>query len=522
MLLENLPKFAGTDRLAIVCAAEQMTYRELWERTRALAWFLKDNYPSRRPLAIYGDRENDIIVATFAAIAAAKPYVVISDRYPEDRIRHILAHCEAELVLSTSKKAFNFGLPAVPAGEIDRFVEIYGKRAAPTVNYSPDDTACIVYTSGSTGEPKGVEVSYRNVEERASVTAKRTAGRMSADTAKPLVFCTCNLFPYSAVASTEYFGVLGVLGGVWHAAPAAVIADTERLLQYYKEAEPGWTLLSPTLAKKLLSHPDFNGDTLPALRLVYFGGEAVTVDLVGEMRKRLPNIKMYNLYSASEVFAVCLGCLITEETVSKGDRYFPVNDGTFPFLILVDENNVPITEEGREGELAFRSDMVTKGYYKNPELTEKVYFTLPDGTRAYRTGDIGVRRGRYTYIVGRRDNQVKIGANRIELEDVEAHLLQCTAVRDCAAAVGTDEDGVNSLVAYVVPTPEAAAQKRLDVFLQIKSEMMASVECYKVPQKIVFLDELPRSINGKLDRQHLRRMANECVRPVSFGDRTDA
>ena len=508
MLLENLPTSAQTARLAIVCAAEQMTYRELWERTRALAWFLKENYPSRRPLAIYGDRENDIVVATFAAVLAAKPYVILSDGYPEDRIRHILAHCEAELVLSTSKKEFSFDLPTVPAGEIDTFIARYGKRDAPTISYEPDDIALIIYTSGSTGEPKGVAISYRNLEARASIPVKQAAEQMSADTASSPVFCSCNPFPYTSMASTEYFGILGVLGGMWRAVPAAVIADAELLLQYYKEAKPSLAKLPPTLLKRFLTFPDFNSAALPSLFSAHIGSEPVSTELICVLKKRFPDIRIYNSYGASESSSVCSTCLITDALLASDEYYLPVSDGSHSFLVLTDENDVPITEEGRVGELTFRGDMVAMGYYKNPALTEKAFFTLPDGTRAYRTGDLGVLRGGYTYLVGRRDNQVKIGANRIELEDVEAHLLQCTAVRDCAVTVRTDKCGVNSLVAYIVPTAESAQQKRVDIFLQIKNEMSANVEHYKIPQKLVFLDELPRNATGKVDRARLRQMAN--------------
>ena len=509
MLLENLPKFAETDRVAIVCAAEEMSYRTLWERVRALAWFLKDNYPSRRPLAICGDRENDIVVGIFAALLAAKPYVVISDSYPEDRIRHILTHCEAELILTASRREMDFALPVIPASEIDAFVARYGDRAAPTVSYQLDDTACIMYTSGSTGEPKGVEISYRNVEKKTEEAAKPTAAWVASNLPEPSVYCACSLFPYFSAASTEYFGILCEYGGLWYTVSAEVATDPEKLFLFMKDAQPTWFSFSPTLAKNLFAFPEFNSDTLPSLRLAFYGGEAVPPESIRELRKRFPNILVYNAYGATEVLATCSTCLITDELLRESSGHFPIDDGERPVLILVDENGKQITEEGRVGELAFRGDMVAKGYYKDSALTKKAFFTLSDGTRAYRTGDLGVLRGGYTYTVGRKDNQVKVGANRIELEDVEAHLLQCTAVRDCAVTVGTDEYGVKNLVAYVVPTPEAAGQKRLDVFLQIKTEMMASVESYKVPQKIVFLDELPRNANGKVDRLRLRKMADE-------------
>jgi len=151
------------------------------------------------------------------------------------------------------------------------------------------------------------------------------------------------------------------------------------------------------------------------------------------------------------------------------------------------------------------SDMITDGYYKDPQRTASSFFVEADGTRGYHTRDMAWTMNGLVYYVGRADNMVKVGGYRIEIEEVERHLSQVSIISNCAVAPVEKDQRTLMLAAYVVLKPDAG--KGIQSTMAIKKEMAQWVQRYMIPQKIVFLDELPYNSNGKIDRKLLKDMS---------------
>lgn len=506
-LLRNLPRYAKTDRIAINCGGEITTYAQLYERITALALHLRKNCLTGKPVAIYGDRGSDMVVGFFASILAHKTYVCLPSVYPRDRLEYIMKDCDADLLINATEEPFETDRPVLTGRDVTALCE--GEVSASETEQMFADiasdaerTAIIIYTSGSTGMPKGVEISYANVEARMTACqfAIGAPEAYGTDTVKVV-----NPASYGFVLGLNMYYVLGEIGGTWCTAPKQVIIDTPSMVAFLKEIRPNYFELTPSLAKALMSSPDFCGEKIPTLRRLNFGGEQLHSDVVKALMARFAELSVYNAYGATETPAGLALANITPELAAE-EGYMPVDDGRCHYAALLSEENTLLREEGVVGEFIFINEAIAKGYFRNPELTREIFFTSRDGNRVYRTGDLGVIRNGRMFVVGRKDNQVKISGNRVELEDVEAHMRRCSPVKDVAVVARTDAANAVSLLAFVVRKPEYADAKNVQVFLQIKSEMLKMVENYKVPQKIVFLDELPVNNSGKVDRAKLKEM----------------
>lgn len=179
------------------------------------------------------------------------------------------------------------------------------------------------------------------------------------------------------------------------------------------------------------------------------------------------------------------------------------DDGTLGTLHLVDEDGRELPD-GEAGELLTEGDYVSIGYHNRPDLTAKAFYVAPDGTRGYRTGDLMYRRDGY-YYCGRKDNLVKVGGYRVELEDVESNLRRVDIVETCAVVPAMRGSSVVMLADYV--TLSDASRSKIAAIGHIKRELSKLVQAYMVPQKIVILDILPKNNSDKIDRAKLKQEA---------------
>lgn len=503
MLLENVKKFKDSGRMAVYCGKEGTSYNELWKKIEAIAWFIRENYNSKKPVAIYGDKENNMLPCMFAAVKAGKPYVILSSVYPEDHIKYIISDSEPDLIFSPSNKTLKVDNINIYNNEfIENLVDKYSNYPEFSYSINDDDTAFIIYTSGSSGMPKGVEVSYGNLECKSKFAAETDDKLVDSNKEgfRELLFAS-----YAFILSTVFYYIVGYAGGTCYSVPMEILRDTKALVEYMKWAKPHGFGLTPSLANRLLENEEFKLKELPSVKIVALGGEPVNLDLARKLIEKFPNILLCNGYGSTEVSGVGVVCDITSNLLELGENTAPVSKADTDIAFVIDDDGEMITEDNVFGEFVFCGDMISKGYHNKPEMTQKSYYELSDGTKAYKTGDLAYIKNGYIYIAGRKDNQVKIGGNRIELEEVESRMKDCSVVKDCAVAVN-DKNETKSLVAFVIVNDEEKNQQQLDLFLKIKSELQQKMEYYKIPEKIVFVDSLPRTNTGKINREKLKEL----------------
>jgi amino acid adenylation domain-containing protein len=476
------------DRVAVQTRACEWSYDELDRAANGVARSIVEHRlaPDDR-IALYLDHDAPLLACLLGALKAGKTYVPLDPSYPEARSRLILDDCGAAAVLTDRN---NLDRARALAGDDVPLIEVDpapGDAAPPGIAVDPDDLAYLLYTSGSTGVPKGTMQSHRNVlhhiRNYTNALHIRTDDRLTL------------LSSYTFDAA-----VMDIFGALLNGATLCLRNLKEEGLQGFSGwlADQGITIYhsTPTVYRYLVG--TLTGkEAFPALRFIVLGGEAVYTRDVELYREHFPpDCLLVNGFGPTE------STMALQYFLDRNQRQ---SRNSVPVGFAVEDAGVLLLDpEGRRteiyGEIAIRSPAVALGYWRRPELTATAF--LPDpadrGRRIYRTGDMGrmLPDGGIEF-VGRKDQRVKVRGHRIELGDVEKALLDLGSIRE-AVVVSLGSDADQRLVAYFVPggpsVPPVPA---------IRRALLKKLPDYMVPSAYVPLDSLPVTPNGKVDRRAL-------------------
>ncbi|HEX8274724.1 MAG TPA: amino acid adenylation domain-containing protein, partial [Longimicrobiaceae bacterium] len=478
------------DAAALVWGGERVGYAGLVRRAARLANHLRGlGVGPESRVGVCLERSPEMVVALLAILQAGGAYVPLDPAYPRERLAFMLADCGASALVTLEPLLERCPRPAGATVCLDRDAAAIaaGSGAPPAVEVSPEGLAFIVYTSGSTGEPKGTEVPHRAVPgvflgvDYARFDAGETHLQHSSTSWDALVL--------------ELWGAL-LTGGTCVLYPGRT---SEPGLLGEQVREHGVTTLWLTSAYFNLV-VDTCPEVLAGVRQVMTGGDAVSAAHLRRARELYPELRLVNGYGPSEctVFATCwvLPSDFAGATVPIGR---PVGDRRVHLLDAAGEP-VPV---GVPGELYVGGPAVGRGYRNRPELTAAKFvpdpFSAEPGARLYRTGDLARWRADGTLeFVGRADFQVKIRGFRVEPGEVEAVLAGHPEVREAAVVVREDAGGERRLVAYAVP--EAGAEPTAEGLRAWLGERLPE---YMVPAAAVLLESMPLTPNGKTDRRAL-------------------
>ncbi len=476
------------DRPAVKDKDHELTYKELDQAANRVARAILDQGTTgEEPVALVFDQGTRAIVAILGVLKSGKPYVFLDPGLSSDRNDFILTDSRARLVLSDaanfSKASSYRGLSALNIDECPDASPWSNER----LGIAPDSPACLVYTSGSTGVPKGVVQNHRSL---LAVTMNYTNCFHLA--------CEDRLcFLYSP-------GVIAAVRIMWLAlcnGAALCIYDLrgDGILELADWLRRERITLFTSVASvfRNLTSILTEADQFPDLRLIRLGGEpALPRDVESYKKHFSQSCLLVNRIGSTETGTYSWFCMDKEMRIEG--LSVPVG---YPMegyeIFLLDENGEEV-EASQIGEIVLKSRYLSSGFWNRPELTEASFLPVPGGgaERMYRTGDLGRRLPDGCLIhMGRKDHQVKVRGHRIEVAEIEEVLRNLDAVRETVVMPWKGPDGEQRLVAYFV-----AEAERTPSIAALRRELGQKLPAYMVPAHFVELAELPRAPGGKINR----------------------
>jgi amino acid adenylation domain-containing protein len=490
-----------SDRIAVGAGSIELTYAELdaWANRIASA-ILARRGETPEPIGLVLEQGPSAIAAILGSLKAGKIYVPLDPTYPRARLEHVLDWVGAGLVLTDS-----LARSLLPDGGDVLVVDRLGSAVEdhrPCLHVSPDSLAYVFFTSGSTGEPKGVFDSHRNVLH--NILRYTNALAIGPDDRLTLLQSCA----FSGSVSSLFCALLN---------GASVYP--------FKVGEEGPTRLAELLRRRRLTmyhsvpaiYRSFliGQDRFPDLRVIRLEGDrASSVDVELYRRHFDPACVLANGLGTTET-GLCRQFLIDRSTV-VGEGILPVGyPVTDMEVVLLDDADKPV-ESGERGEIAVRSRFLALGYWRRPDLTEAAFRPDPAGgpERIYRTGDLGRLRpdGCLEYLA-RKDFQPKVRGHFVDVADIESALIAEQGVRDAVVTTRENARAEPELTAYVVSTDGDT----LDVGA-LRAALADSLPRHLIPIRFRQLDALPLNDAGKVDRRSLP--AHDVVRePAGRGPR---
>jgi amino acid adenylation domain-containing protein len=475
---------ASPDAVAVIADdGTELTYGELDARVNALAHLLvEEGVRVGDRVAVALPRSADLVVALAGVIRAGAAYVPIDPEYPADRVKHILADAEPRVVITD--RHLELVRQRLDAGVID----------PPRVSRRllPADAAYVIFTSGTTGRPKGVQINHQAIVNR--LWWMRDLHGIGAPDRVLLKT------PFTFDVSVWEFFLPLVTGAAVVVAQEGGHKDPQYLLDVIERRGVTVTHFVPSMLQAFLaSNPDRK--PVASMRRVFCSGEALPVSPAAGAVALFENAELHNLYGPTEAAVDVTAHPVLRDGLADAVGVpigVPVANTTTRVLDAW-LRPVPV---GVAGELYLGGVQLADGYVARPGLTADRFVADPfsdDGARLYRTGDVVQWNslGQLEYL-GRSDDQVKIRGFRIELGEISAVLEQHPAVSGAAVVTADNPAGGKYLAAYVTTTTEDAT-----LFDTLREHLAQSLPDYMVPAAFVRLDRFPVTANGKLDRRAL-------------------
>ncbi|MCC6921583.1 MAG: amino acid adenylation domain-containing protein, partial [Nitrosomonas sp.] len=435
---------------------------------------------------LLADRSDEWVLSILAVFKAGAAYLPLSQDLPDERVRQLLRDAGVSRVITDRKNTIAAPDSGVTVIRIDDpQIACYAADAViPAV--SPDHLAYVIYTSGSTGRPKGVAISHRALSHYVGGVLQRLA--LSGSGSMAMIST-----PMADLGNTVLFGAL-VSGNPLHLISAERAADPAALGSYMQQHNVAVLKIVPGHLQGLLDA--VQGDSVLPGEMLVLGGEAADPALIRRVKTLRPQCRIVNHYGPAET---CVGVLTHELTRADGDRV-PIG-GPLPDVraYVLDAALNPLPAE-IPGELYIGGAGLARGYHDNPAATAERFVPDPfgNGERLYRSGDRVVHRAGRIEFLGRSDEQIKLRGYRIEPGEIAQQLRMLPGVRDGVVVPQRAENGmVTQLLGYYVPDDTARHSENT-----ISAALAARLPDYMMPV-LIPLDAIPRTPNGKIDRQAL-------------------
>jgi amino acid adenylation domain-containing protein len=481
------------DRIAVVGGDSRLTYSELNQAANRIAQILLAHLGSgETPVALLFQPGTAIVVAILGVLKAGKIYVALDPSYPRPRTAYMLEDCEATLLLTDTRnvsfanQVAQGGQEVVNCDDVDPSTTM----ANPGCPVSGKTAAFVLYTSGSTGHPKGVLHNHGNV--LVEIRNYTRDGRICPDDR----LAVWHSFGFANSIRNLYGALMNGAAVFPYDLPGQGLMP---LAEWIRKNE---ITMIHTLATTFRAFVDIlPGDaTFPGVRILRLGGESINSDDVRKFKGHFPPpCVLMHVMGPTETFSIRRQFIGHDWNGDEGKVPvgYPVPDKE---VLLFDEKGQRVGPN-KTGEIVVRSKYLAVGYWRQPQLTRAAFVPDPDGgeERLYFTGDLGMMRPDGCLVhLGRKDFQVKIRGHRIETGEIEAALSKLGSVKAAVVHAQPERDGEQRLVAYVVTAPGKTA-----TINELRRGLAQILPEFMMPSSFVFLEDFPLLSNGKIDRRAL-------------------
>jgi len=505
---------------AIRCFGKSLTYEELVLQSSSVARVLREQGVKRGDrVGTFMNKSLEAVISLYGIMKAGATFVPLDPLAPPARISSVIEDCGIRCLISKSEKISELRQILASGTKLEIVLGLDKTEglsiesiswndmltalpiASPYKNLTELDLSYILYTSGSTGIPKGIAHTHRNMlniaqwgRETYSVNSEDRLG---------------NFMPFHFIPSTFDLYASAIAGATTVIIPEAITKFPASLSKLLAEEQISIFYSVPFALNQLREHGSLHLRDLSNLRWVLITGEAFHTKHLLQLMAALPGVRFSSQYGSTEAYT----CAYFHAPKDLDDSDEPIPMGRILENVedlVVDEDDQPVAP-GEIGELLIRSPMLMKGYWGKPEKNETSFYWRRNSSgfedRFYRTGDLAqlLPDGNYRYR-GRKDRLVKVRGYRVELDEVEAALLSHPQVLEAAAYAISDKQGNKLIDAAIIPRPEVEASA--DDLLQY---LNAHLPVYAVPHTIHLMPDFPRTSTGKISRKDLQEMSSKQI-----------
>ncbi|MEE0867214.1 MAG: amino acid adenylation domain-containing protein [Clostridia bacterium] len=490
------------DKTAVIDENSSVSYAKLQTAAKSVGTYLIQNstVSGISPVIVYMKKSLKCLVSFMGILYSGNPYVPVAADMPISRIKKIVENLKPEFIITDEQGLENLsesdieGVKPLLYEDIVKTcpdMEIVEKRVNETIDTDP---VYIMYTSGSTGTPKGVVVSHKGVYDYVLWTSTEFG------------FTKDDIFGNQApfYFDNSIFDIYGCLitGATLVIIPEVLFNFPLKLPEYVNDMNITVIFWVPTVMINIANSGVLETAQMNALKKVLFCGEVMPNTQLNIWRRYFPGLMYANLYGPTEITDVCTYYVVDREF--KNSDPLPIGRAcrNMRTIILTDDNKAAAV--GECGELCIAGTGVSLGYWNNPEITDRAFVQNPLNDkyfeRIYRTGDLAYYNEEGLIIfVGRKDSQIKIKGNRVELGEIE-NAAMCIDEIKGACAVFNAERGV--IVLFV----ESDKELRLRL---VNNQLKAYIPKYMLPGELCVMEKFPHTANDKIDRVALRKMTEK-------------
>ena len=503
-IIQRLNDLAIADPTAICYekAGKTYTYLDLKEQSDRIAvYFQSINLTPKSPILVFGGLEFEMVATFIGAIKAGHAYIPVDSHTPSERLEQIIAIAEPEVVVTLSELPHQLSemTKEITAEELEGIRQTSTQKDLDAdIAVKGSDNFYIIFTSGTTGAPKGVQISHDNLLSFSEWMLS------DFDLIKGQRFLAQAPYSFDLSVMDLYPALLS--GGTLVPLEKEITNNFKQLFEVLPTLKVNIWVSTPSFIDICLLDKNFSSEEYPGLTTFLFCGEELTNSTATLLMQRFPNAQIFNTYGPTEATVAVTQVQIKPETLSKYSRLPIGRVKSDTKIILVDENLKEVPP-GQVGEMVITGPSVSKGYLNNPEKTNAAFYEI-DGVGAYLTGDTGKYEGDLLFYQGRLDFQIKLHGYRIELEDIDHNIEQVSYVKAATVVPKLKEHKAHNLVAYVVAEPHEF-EKEYQLTNAIKKELAPLIMDYMMPNKWIYVDQLPLTSNGKVDRKGLMNEVNK-------------